>query len=414
MSKVKQASKREDVIEQLLTVMKTLDEQEFELMFKNYLSQLFSDSDCQPFYHYLIEGYGKKPEEWAYCYRKGLRINTNMALETMHRTLKHIYFEGNVVKRLDEAIHLLLKFLKDRQHDWIITETKGKSTKKSSLIFKKHKLAQDSQWNYAINPVDENVYLVHNMMTGTCYEVIIEDCCDCGDTCKLICKKCNCCLERISCTCPDYTTRFEFCKHCHLINMFRQNNFTIGYSIELGVECDDRIIESLSFDDNEMDDEDFFSNESPFILTSETIFLQHNYTKSGSLDELEFSKEINEPPSPFDMIIDDKKSKNEESIKRLRATFESLVQDLESDPSSKRIEHINDLLSKEQHNYKLEKQLKFCGPEHVAKKYKHKKKQTHQKRNLYSIKKKNVKKVRYSKLTSEKIDKIRQNLLKKS
>ena len=234
--------------------MKTLDEQEFKLMYNNYLLELYSDLDCRPFYQYLIEGYGKKPEEWAYCFRKGLRINTNMGLETMHRTLKHIYFGGNVVKRLDEAIHLLLKFLKDRQHDWIITHTKGKNTKKTTFIFKKHKLAQDSQWNYAINPLGDNIYLVHNMMTGTCYEVILEDSCDCKNTCKLICRECDCCLERISCSCLNYTTRFEFCKHCHLINMFRQNIFTNGPCIELGGECDEQTIEAFSSPDIEIED----------------------------------------------------------------------------------------------------------------------------------------------------------------
>ena len=162
-------------------------------------------------------------------------------------------------------------------------------------------------------------------------------------------------------------------------------------------------------------DEECFLDKSFFILTSETISLQHNYAKSSLPDDVpDFSEAIDEPPYPFDLISDDNQNKNEESIKRLRATFESVIHDLQSGPSSKRIDRINDLLLKEQHNYKLEKQLEFCGPESVAKEYKHKRKQTHQKRNLYSIKRKNVKKVRFSKLTSEKITKIRQNLLKKS
>jgi len=41
---------------------------------------------------------------WAFCYRKYTEINTNMALENLHRKIKHIYLEGKQCTRLDLCI----------------------------------------------------------------------------------------------------------------------------------------------------------------------------------------------------------------------------------------------------------------------------------------------------------------------
>ena len=336
-----------------------------------------------------------------------------MALETMHRNLKVIYFQENVVKRLDEAIQHLLKYLKDRRHDWIISRTKGKTTKKHSCIFEKHQLAVDLQWSFVISPLKDNIFLVQNTITGTSYEVQIEDQCDFGDLCSLKCTECNCCLKRISCDCPDNSIKFEFCKHCHLVNLFLQNNFTNGSCIEI----ESFLSSSGEFEENVQDvtqSDELAENESDLSLslvklTRENLFLQHNYAKNCLMDETDF-----EPP---ELTYDEDQEEGticepDKSVQRVRATFENFVKDLELDSNEKTINRINDLLSKEHQCFLLKKSVHFEAPETVVKTYKHKRKQDHQKRNLYSIKRKNVQKARYFKLSSEKIKKIRQSLLK--
>lgn len=357
LNKVKCTAKREDVIDELLTVMKTLDEKEFEIMFQRYQTKLQKDPDCVPYYQYLMAGYGKDPKDWAYCYRKGLQVNTNMSLETMHRNLKHVYFQGNVVKRLDEAIQHLHKFLKDRKHDWIITRTKGKATKKTSNIFKKHKLAVEWQWCYVINPLGENVYLVENTIKGTSYVVELEEQCDCGELCYLECTDCRCCLNRISCTCPDNSIKFELCKHCHLVNLFLQNNFASGQILEVhdfqsgSVGCDAHVANSEEND--EIDDTENLCL-SPMILSENNLFLQHNYAKSCLMAKIDFAE--SEPFFDGYEKGEDQINKNR-PIQRLRTTFENLIKDLESDSNEKNINHINDLLSKEHQRHILKKSV---------------------------------------------------------
>jgi hypothetical protein len=43
-----------------------------------------------------------------------------MNLENMHKVLKHTYFGGKKVKRMDKAIIVLMKFIRDKLFDRLI------------------------------------------------------------------------------------------------------------------------------------------------------------------------------------------------------------------------------------------------------------------------------------------------------
>ncbi|GFS50819.1 hypothetical protein NPIL_35021 [Nephila pilipes] len=60
------------------------DEEAFSMMLKEAL-KIFSEKDeSREFGKYFEHMYSKQIEVWAYCYRKLLRINTNMHIESMH------------------------------------------------------------------------------------------------------------------------------------------------------------------------------------------------------------------------------------------------------------------------------------------------------------------------------------------
>jgi len=73
------------------------------------------------------------------CHCLHAEINTNMHIERMHRTLKHIYLEGKKVKQLNKSIHALLKFLRDKSIDRLIVFYKGKLISKIKELRKRHK-----------------------------------------------------------------------------------------------------------------------------------------------------------------------------------------------------------------------------------------------------------------------------------
>ncbi|KAH7952326.1 hypothetical protein HPB52_021466 [Rhipicephalus sanguineus] len=66
------------------------------------------EGKLRDFLKYFKDNYAVRPQEWAYCFRTRVGINTNMHLESMHRTLKHNMLEGKKNKRVDKLISALM------------------------------------------------------------------------------------------------------------------------------------------------------------------------------------------------------------------------------------------------------------------------------------------------------------------
>ena len=49
-----------------------------------------------------------------------------------------MYMKGNINKRLDSVIHLLMKYARDKAFDRIMKAEKGKSTRRTNIINKRH------------------------------------------------------------------------------------------------------------------------------------------------------------------------------------------------------------------------------------------------------------------------------------
>ena len=64
--------------------------------FQDYLSQLLErlPSLSLEFSQYFQREWSGRKEWWAYCYRKGMGINTNMIVEAFHRVFKYGYLKG--------------------------------------------------------------------------------------------------------------------------------------------------------------------------------------------------------------------------------------------------------------------------------------------------------------------------------
>lgn len=159
-------------------------------------------------------------QEWCCCYRKGLQVNTNMALESMHRIVKQNYFNGKVVKRLDIALNLILVYLDDKRHDNLIKTIKGKITLKNTDIWNRHRKAIQYKDGYKVKIVGETYLVCGREMD---YTVKIAETCE-NDSCGLMYNDCGICLHRVSCNCFVNSIHFEFCVHCHVATMYSRCN----------------------------------------------------------------------------------------------------------------------------------------------------------------------------------------------
>ena len=69
----------------------------------------------------------------------GSVVNTNMFLESFHRTLKVVYLEHKHNRRIDYLLHTLLKIARDKVFEQLMKLEKGKFTHRVSEINKRHK-----------------------------------------------------------------------------------------------------------------------------------------------------------------------------------------------------------------------------------------------------------------------------------
>ena len=104
---------------------------------------MLTDPETRNFFNYFVSHYAHRSNQWAACYRADAKINTNMSVERWHKELKYNSdLNGKSGGRLDLAIHSLMKSLKLRLMDRLASLTKGKRTKKVTLLRKAHKLAK--------------------------------------------------------------------------------------------------------------------------------------------------------------------------------------------------------------------------------------------------------------------------------
>lgn len=187
-------------------------------MIEMFLSNLLLDPDTIEFGHYFQEHYTKNVKSWAYCHRIHTGINTNMHIENMHRSIKYIYLNGKINKRLDKAIHILMKFVRDKLFNRLLILNKGKVTSKLKELRTRHKISETLNVNTVV--ATEDGWIVPSSSTQEFYQ-IEEKQINC--TCKLICTYCEKCIHNYACSCLDSAIKWNMCKHIHLLCTFFKN-----------------------------------------------------------------------------------------------------------------------------------------------------------------------------------------------
>ena len=171
------------------------------------------------FAEYFKKEWATRTELWAYCHRKNVGINTNMAVEAFHRAFKYGYLKGRINKRVDTCLHYLIQYAKDKSFDRIIKLTKGKETNKSKLIKDRH----DKSKSLSVDDIQKDGSSMWTIKSGTndLQYTILKQASKCLDeACQLKCKECNICIHQFICDCPDSLIHNTICKHVHLLQRY--------------------------------------------------------------------------------------------------------------------------------------------------------------------------------------------------
>ena len=74
------------------------DVNSFHQTLQQFISWLNDREELDSFRHYFQKEYSKSVEQWAPCYRVKCSVNTNMALEAVHRVMKVCYMEKSKIE----------------------------------------------------------------------------------------------------------------------------------------------------------------------------------------------------------------------------------------------------------------------------------------------------------------------------
>ena len=192
-----------------------------KLKFQDYLDQLLEQlpSLSPEFYEYFRREWSNKTEIWAYCFRLGLGINTNMLVEAFHRVFKYNYLKGKANKRVDKCVVNLLKYVRDKYFERVIKLTKGKSCHKQRLIQDRHNRSR-AMSTEAVEMLDDLKWKVRGQNGKNTY-IVVKQATNCTDSsCQVKCSECNICIHQYVCNCPDSLIQSTICKHVHLLQRF--------------------------------------------------------------------------------------------------------------------------------------------------------------------------------------------------
>lgn len=203
------------VYKHLRVLMESLNQIEFEELLQYIINELLASDATKDFGEYFLQYYAQRAQLWAYCYRVGLGINTNMYMEAMHKTLKYIYLEGKKNKRIDKCIHALIKLVRDHMFQRLKKNIKGKNSYRINLINSSHRKINEFKSEDIIE--ENNLWKIKSSSNSYVYTVQ-KISTDHHDKCELFCKVCNICIHNFSCTCPDYSIKLNLCKHIHAVS----------------------------------------------------------------------------------------------------------------------------------------------------------------------------------------------------
>nr|XP_047133867.1 uncharacterized protein LOC124812015 isoform X2 [Hydra vulgaris] len=205
-----------DIYKQIRFVLQLSDKNLFDDYLNSLMGYLQSSVLTQMFAEYFEKYWVNNKHIWAFCYRMGHGINTNMYMESFHKVFKYSYLQGKHNKRIDNCLFALLKFNRDKVYERIIKLTKGKISYKLKMVHSRH--IASLQLCESFTKDDKGAWLIPSETNACHYRVVIhQKLCDITE-CFTKCPECKVCTHLYSCDCMDFLTKNIPCKHIHLVH----------------------------------------------------------------------------------------------------------------------------------------------------------------------------------------------------
>ncbi|GFS58374.1 uncharacterized protein NPIL_419901 [Nephila pilipes] len=217
---LKNIPKRAGVYRTLRRLLECNNKPVFTTMFMNFIASLLKEADTKSFGEFLQHKYSSNTERWACCYRKEIKLSTNIYLESLHHTI--LYCSRMIGKkelkhyRMKKLLLVLMKWLRYKMLDRFTSlEDEERMTLAKNNISSCHELGleissdtitslSDKTWLILSEEVEDKVYVTRDFES-------------CPELCDLKCSACDVCVHMFSCTCLQSLVNANMCPHIHAV-----------------------------------------------------------------------------------------------------------------------------------------------------------------------------------------------------
>ncbi|GBN84134.1 hypothetical protein AVEN_43804-1, partial [Araneus ventricosus] len=211
---VKDINTREATYQLFRTIIECSSQPVFTTMFKNYKTSLLDNAITSDFGKHFVSQYDSNPETWACCYRKDIKLSTNIFIEYLYKTMQYC---GKITRtrQLDKFLMVVMKWLRCKMLDRlsnILDEDKINLAKNTISIC--HNMGLEIECENVVS-LSDKIWLIRSQNEVDVY--VTQEYESCPELCDLRCPDCDVCVHMYSCSCEQSLIHANMCQHIHAV-----------------------------------------------------------------------------------------------------------------------------------------------------------------------------------------------------
>ncbi|KAJ3650422.1 hypothetical protein Zmor_016523 [Zophobas morio] len=230
-SKIKNPEIRKSMKTDMGKILRETNENRFATLSEIYMKKL-AEADEIEFLNYLKKNYFQSEERiksWAYCFRINSEINTNMAIESLHKFIKYDELNKRRCNTIENLLDILDKVVEDKTWTRVVELHRPSSNSyQQRMVRESHRKAESIENN--VEEVEFGEFLVKSVNSNLNYRVAYGDRL-CKSDCKhMYCTICEICFHQYTCQCPQFSVKHITCKHVHMVALYerKKNECMLG------------------------------------------------------------------------------------------------------------------------------------------------------------------------------------------
>ncbi|XP_063914785.1 uncharacterized protein LOC135131139 isoform X2 [Zophobas morio] len=225
-SKLKKQENRLKMKKEMRNILKETKVEKFIELKENYFNHLMEENEFS-FLNYLknitFRNYFQNEDRimmWAHCFRINVGINTNMAIESLNKVLKHNKMKGNRNIRIEKLLDMLEELVNEKMWKKILnTERPNANNYQHKVTAEAHKKAENM--TNCVDTIEFGKFRVKSSTGKHFYCVSYNLICD-KDCRSMYCNECKVCFHRYKCECPEFSVKTAVCKHIHAVVLYER------------------------------------------------------------------------------------------------------------------------------------------------------------------------------------------------